>query len=337
MMFCLRANPPLAEERGVRALGLRWNGQKIILFICVFVVASRMYTILIGGGWEDRSQFFAEGELRPGILDFIFNEILIYYLLARVIIYRLNWLVCTIIIVSAFAYYTRVPLTLMFVALLLARELSLRLKLAAAGVVAVISFVVLYLRIGEDLIYSDNASIFYISYPVVGLARLFVTSPIADVTGLHYLTLFLKPFDAVIFMVDYSGGYAGELSAGRFAGLELARFEYIQSLQGGYNAFGTVLYPFVLIAGWVLGPILFLLFLAFQMMCYSFATYDSSFSRRYIYFLLLTGLLFSWTSPFVWLVPFLFTKFRGREGRRAVWIARRRPAKNIGYLTNRMV
>jgi hypothetical protein len=135
------------------------------------------------------------------------------------------------------------------------------------------------------------------------------------VTALQYISLFVKPIDCILFAADYVGQRAGELSTGRHVGLELSRFVYIQPLQGAYNAFGTILYPFVLIGGWVIGPLLFVLFITFQYVQYRFVTQDEQLSRRYIYLLMITGILFSWTSPFVWMVPFLFIKVRNRAHR----------------------
>lgn len=315
------ADPPQSNARALVASktqpsglwhAFRWDFDTLVIVACSYAVFSRIFTIMSSGGWADRSQFFGDGELRPGIFDFVFNEILIYYLIIRVLIYKPSIYLYSLILLSAFAYYTRVPLILMFFALIVSNSLTLKSKITFGIGTLILSFVVLYLRIGEDLIYNEDASNFYIGYGLIGFGRVWQTTAVPDATALHYLTLFLKPLDGVVFLIDYLGGYGGELSAGRFAGVELSRFEYIQWLQGAYNAFGTVLYPFVLIAGWVVGPLLFCLFLIIQQLTYTFATQDAALSRRYLVFLLLTGTFFSWTSPFAWLAPFMYTRFRKR-------------------------
>lgn len=284
-----------------------------LLAFCIIVIAMRLDTIFMGGGWEDRGQFFGEGELRPNLIDFIYNEVMVNYLILRVIAYKPSAVVLLLIILSAFAYFTRLPITLLFFAVLLSREISNKLKLVILLSVALISFLLLYIRFGNDILIGSNSYIFYVTYPLIGVARLIGTSHEFDVSPLQYICLFFKPIDGILFIVDYVGNYGGELSTGRYVGIDLSNFVYIQSLQGAYNAFGTVLYPFILIAGWVVGPLLFCLFIIFQVVQYTFATQDSGLSRRYVMFLLITGILFSWTSPFAWLVPFLFTKFRRRS------------------------
>lgn len=299
----------VTPKAGARGL----NIHVFLLLFCLYAVGSRLLTVASSGGWEDRTQFFIEGELRPGLVDFFFNEVMVYYLLTRVLVYRFSISVCAMLIASGFAYYTRVPIILMFFAIVLSAGIGARLKLWAGLATLVISFVLLYLRIGEDLLYSENSSIFYITYPMIGLARLLQTTQGLDVNAWHYATLIFKPLDAVMFLVDYLGMYAGQLSAGRFSGLELSQFEYIQSLQGAYNAFGSIAYPFVYVAGWAAGIPLFLLFLVGQYILYIFATQSKTLTKRFILFMLVTGILFSWTSPFVWLVPLLFTQVRGRS------------------------
>lgn len=285
----------------------------LLLLFCTYVVASRMFTVIVTGGWADRAQFFVDGDLRPGMVDFIFNEVMIYYLLIRVIIYKFSPLVCLLIIGSGFAYYTRVPIILLFFALLVSAQLSMRVKFWAGLATFALSFALLYLRLGDDLLYGENSTIFYLTYPLIGIARVWETSGSFNANPWHYATLVFKPLDAIMFMIDYLGMYGGQLSAGRYSGLELSQFEYIQSLQGAYNAFGTVLYPFVYIAGWRVGLAIFVVFLVAQYTLYLFATQSKTLTRRFMLFLLISGLLFSWTSPFVWMTPLIFTRFRHRR------------------------
>jgi hypothetical protein len=292
----------------------RWlTFHNVLLAFCVAVLAMRLYTIFEGGGWADRAQFFGEGDLRPNIIDFIYNEILVNYLIVRVIAFRYNPLVYMLIVLSAFAYFTRLPLILLFFAICFSSSIHIKSKIVLGGSALILSSLLLYVRFGEDILYGDNSSIFFLTYPFVGLGRLLETPQENGVTALQYISLFIKPLDGILFVVDYVGNYAGELSTGRHVGLELSQFVYIQRLEGAYNAFGSILYPFILVAGWVVGPILFILFLIFQYLQYRFATQNEIISKRFIYLLLTTGILFSWTSPFVWLTPFLFTKIRHRR------------------------
>lgn len=285
----------------------------VLLVFCVVVLAMRLYTIFQGGGWADRAQFFGEGDLRPNIMDFIYNEILINYLIVRVIAFRYNPLVYALIVLSAFAYFTRLPLILLFFAICFSNTINTRSKILLGGAAILLSSFLLYVRFGEDILYGENSAIFFLTYPFIGLGRLLETPQENGVVALQYISLFIKPVDAVLFVIDYVWNYAGELSTGRHVGLDLSQFVYIQRLQGAYNAFGSILYPFILIAGWIVGPILFIFFLIFQYLQYRFATQNEIISKRFIYLLLTTGILFSWTSPFVWLTPFLFTKIRHRR------------------------
>lgn len=317
-MSQLDHNPPAAPIRLCTAPTVRRSLpipglHTFLLLFCAYVVCSRMITVALTGGWSDRAQFFVDGDLRPGIVDFVFNEVMVYYLLARVIIYKFSPLVCLLIVGSGFAYYTRVPIILLFFALLVSARLSMRVKLWAGLATLLLSFALLYLRIGDDLLYGDNSSIFYLTYPLIGVARVWQTTSSFDANSWHYATLIFKPLDVVMFMIDYLGMHGGQLSAGRYSGLELSQFEYIQSLQGAYNAFGSVLYPFVYIAGWRTGMAIFIVFLIAQYALYMFATESKTLTRRFMAFLLLTGVLFSWTSPFVWMTPLIFTRFRHRR------------------------
>lgn len=292
----------------------RWfDIHNVLLGVCIIALIMRFYTVFLGGGWADRGQFFGEGELRPSIIDFVYNEILVSYLVIRVIIFRYNPIVYGVIVLSAFAYFTRLPLVLLFFAIFFAKYVSFKAKMWLLASVLSLSVVILYIRFGEGLLYGDTSAIFYLTYPLIGIGRLIGTSQQYDVTAFQYISLFLKPVDAILFVIDYVWRFNGELSTGRHVGIELTQFVYIQQLQGAYNAFGTVLYPFVRMAGWTVGIMMFFLFIVLQYLQYRFATQNELLSRRYIYLLLTTGLLFSWTSPFVWLAPFFFTKFKNRR------------------------
>ncbi len=308
---------PAASILPTRPTRSRLTFHNLLLAFCAVVLVMRLYTVFAGGGWQDRAQFFGEGELRPNLLDFVYNEIMVNYLIMRIIAYRPNLLVYFMVILSAFAYFTRLPLTLLFFAILFAKQINRKTKLYLSAGSVLLSIFVLYIRLGVDIFNSDTSSIFYLTYPLIGIGRLAGLEPGYDINFYQYISLFFKPVDAILFVIDYVGNYSGELSTGRFIGFELSRFEYIQSLEGAYNAFGTVLYPFIFIAGWYVGPLLFILFIMFQHLQYRFATQDTALSMRFIGLLLTTGLLFSWTSPFVWLTPFLFTRIRNRTSKMA--------------------
>lgn len=303
------SSPSRKEPRGLA----RWiTLNNLILTISATILGLRIWTIFQGGGWGDRAQFFGEGDLRPNILDFVFTEMIVSYLVIRVIAFRYSTVVYGLLVLSAFAYFTRLPLILLFVAICFSTAITKRAKLFLGGAALATSVLLLYIRFGEAVVYGEATATFFITYPVVGIGRLLETPQMYNTTALQYLGLFFKPLDAVLFLVDYFQRLDGQLSPGRFVGIDLTRFVYIQSLQGGYNAFGTILYPFILIAGWTVGPVLFVLFVAFQYVLYKFATQSEILSRRFLYVLLSTGVLFSWASPFVWLAPFLFTKLTNR-------------------------
>ncbi|WP_206435979.1 hypothetical protein [Altericroceibacterium xinjiangense] len=307
------ASAPVDVQTGPRGLAKWATFHNLILAICIAILGLRLWTIFQGGGWADRAQFFGEGDLRPNLIDFVFSEILVNYLVVRVIAFRYSTVVYGLLVLSAFAYFTRVPLILLTVAIFFSAGITKRAKVVLGAAALSMSVLLLYIRFGEAIVYGEATATFFLTYPLIGIARLLETPQIYDPTALQYLGLFFKPLDAVLFVVDYIQQYDGELSPGRFVGIDLTRFVYIQSLQSAYNAFGTVLYPFILIAGWTIGPILFVLFIMFQYLMYKFATQSEVISRRFLYVLLTTGVLFSWASPFVWLAPLLFTKFTNRS------------------------
>ena len=313
MEYAALPNGPLVKRGPMPKQRFRLNAHHLLLSLCVGILAWRMWIVFQGGGWEDRTQFFLEGELRPNLIDFFFNELMVPYLIIHVITFRTNPLVYALLALSAFAYYTRTPLILLIAAILFTVHLPIKYKIVLGIAAFSLSGFLLYLRIGASLWYFEESAAFFFTYPFVGIGRLIETQQIFDPTALQYIGLLIKPVDAALFTVDYAQDYGGQLSPGRFVGMELTYFVYIQALQGGYNAFGTVLYPFILIAGWFAGPFLFILFVVLQYLMYRFATQNEILSRRFIYVLLGTGLLFSWTSPFVWLAPFLFTKFTNRR------------------------
>ena len=155
MATAIHGSPPSADKSTARWL----NFHNFLLALCIATLSYRLYTVIIGGGWEDRSQFFGDGEIRPNLIDFIYNEIFVNYLILRVIAFKYNPIVLLLVVLSAFAYFTRLPITLLFFAIIFSRSISFRTKLLLASISLALSFLVLYLRFGEDLLYADTSSV----------------------------------------------------------------------------------------------------------------------------------------------------------------------------------
>lgn len=282
--------------------------EKALIAFSVLLLGLNLKKIIEGDGWANRSAFFLEGDLAPTLPDFVFNEMVLPFFLLYVVIVKVRPIVVIIFIASAFAYFNRSPIILIFCALIFSPNISVRQKTVLGAVLLTITFSVLYLRAGDVIFDLDVFSLFFLTYPFVGLGRLLESSVSADVNFYHVISILIKPIDAVFFVIDYLSGLKGSLSAARFVGAELTQFVYLPLLGDSYNAFGTLLYPFIVIFGWYFGSMFFFLFIITTYYAYRIHFRQHAVALRILSLLLLTGLLFSWSSPFIWIIPFVFPR-----------------------------
>lgn len=277
-----------------------------------FTLIKRSIFVFLGGGLVDRTQFFIDGALKPDLFDFIFNELFIFYFLLKIIIYRPRLYLIIPLILSGFIYFNRIPFFLLGCAILCSRGIGVRLKLASLSLVTLISAFLIWIRVGADITQSITSLEFFVKYPLVGFWRLYELDASMDVTLLQIIQLIVKPIDAIFFVYEYTFAPGTNISIGRYVGGELSLFVYIQSLEGYYNAFGTILYPFIFACGWSLGLLTFSLSIIFMVFVSSLVTGDAGLALRYALFLLLSGFLLSWSSPFPWLAPMFYAHYSRR-------------------------
>jgi hypothetical protein len=283
---------------------------KLLTALSVYILGKRLFYIVTTDGWSNRAAFFVDGAIAPGLPDFIFNEIILSFFLVYIVIIGVRPIFFLIFIATSLAYFNRSPLILMLCALFFSPNISFRNKIMYGCLFFLGSLFILYLRIDIDIFDFEKLSLFFLNYPAIGFGRLFVTTASGDVNLFHVASLLLKPLDAIFFTIDYIFNLAGEISAARFAGYELSTFRFIPFLDESFNAFGTIAFPFIYILGWFFGPILFCLFLVGNYYMYRIALNSSAAAMRLTLMLLFSGILFSWTSPFIWILPFFFPRQR---------------------------
>jgi hypothetical protein len=289
---------------------------KLLIAFSAYILGKRLFYIATTDGWSNRAAFFVDGAIAPGLPDFIFNEVVLSFFLVYIVIIGVRPVFFLIFIASSLAFFNRSPLILMLCALFFSPNISSRNKLLYGCLFFLGSLFILYLRIDNDIFDIEKLSLFFLNYPAIGIGRLFVTTASEDVNLFHVVSLLVKPFDAIFFTIDYIFNLAGEISAARFAGYELSTFRFIPFLDESFNAFGTIVFPFIYILGWFFGPIIFCLFLVGNYCMYWIALNSSSSAMRLTLMLLFSGILFSWTSPFIWVLPFFFPRKRKTKNRK---------------------
>lgn len=279
---------------------------KLLIIFSFYIIGKRLFYIATTDGWSDRADFFVDGVMAPVFSDFILNEVILSFFLIYIVIVGVKPVLILIFLAASLAYFNRSPLILMFCALLFSPNVSFQKKIIYGIAFFLASLFILYLRIGNDLFDFGKFSFFILTYPVVGIGRLLISDVSDSVNFFHVISLLLKPLDSVFFIVDYSFNLAGEISAARFTGLELSTFRYIPFLDNSFNAFGTVVFPFIYIFGWFFGTMLFFMFLVANYFLYRISLNSATSAKRLIFMFLLSGILFSWASPFIWVLPFFF-------------------------------
>ena len=283
---------------------------KVLLFFSILLLAQNIYSILTTTGWSDRAAFFQEGDLAPSLPDFIFNEIVLPFFLLYILIVGVRPIFFIIFIATSFAYFNRSPIVLFAFALMFSPNITAKNKLFFGGIFVLLLILIMYLRVGDAIFEFETFAFFFFTYPAIGVSRLMETGLSPDVNGFHMIGILLKPIDAIFFVSDYLFSLNGDLSAAKFAGQELNQFRYLPFLEESFNAFGTLVFPFVYIFGWFFGLSFFGFFVIFHYYAYRYHFRQHDPALRVILMLLTTGLLFSWNSPFIWILPFLFPRSR---------------------------
>lgn len=279
-----------------------------LIAFSILLLGSNLARILLGRGWINRSEFFSDGEFSPTLPDFIFNEVILSFFLLYIVIIGARPIIVMIFIGSAFAYFTRAPIILMFFAIMFSPNLGFKNKLILGAVLLIFTTGILYLRVGEGIFDAEVFKLFFFTYPFVGIARLIETTASSDVNSFHIISVFLKPVDVFFFAIDYLAGLQGSLSSTRLVGAELTQFKYLPLLGNSYNAFGTVAFPFILVFGWFFGLSFFVIFIVFTYFSYWYYFRQHLVSLKLLLMILITGLLFTWASPFIWLLPLIFPR-----------------------------
>jgi hypothetical protein len=189
--------------------------------------------------------------------------------------------------------------------------ISHRTKVKLFALSGAASLLILTIRYGGELPGIDDLMIFYIQYPFVGIGRLFVTDFDVNVNHLGALSLFFRPFGLLTFTIDYLLDLGGSLSIERYAGLLLSSVVFIPLLDNHYNAFGSVLFPYVVAYGNFFGVFVFII--SISLFYFSLKLiFNNKFAWRFLIFLAISGFLFSWNSPFIWVAPF-FVRLMGKD------------------------
>lgn len=273
------------------------------VLVLIFYLSYRGYLLFVSDAWSDRSQFFIDGIYAPNIFDMLINEVFFALMLTLIILGRFRWEYIIFTLIGAVVYFTRAGIILLFIACMISSGVSRRIKIILFVIAGVASLLILAIRFGGELPRMDDLITFYIKYPFVGVGRLIVSDFDNNVNHLGALSLFFRPFGVFTFAVDYFMGLGGSLSIERHAGQLLSGFVFIPLLDGDFNAFGSILFPYVVAYGNYFGVLVFIISMSLFYCSLKFI-FNNKFAWRFLIFLIFSGFLFSWNSPFIWIAPF---------------------------------
>jgi hypothetical protein len=280
--------------------------EKYTLYIVTIYLVFLACNFYLNNAWENRADFFEGGKYSPAIFGMLINEVFLAYLMAKIIFIKFEKKYFLIFLLCSIVYYSRAPLILLSIVLLVTNKIKNSTKVFLIILLIFLSVLILYLRFGNLLDLMRQVPEFYGGYPLVGIGRLLVTELNSEATFLNFLSIIFRPLEIVFFPADYFFNLEGHLSAARFAGNELNKFVYVEILNSSYNAFGTILFPYFLILGPALGALVFCMWAIFYFLALAAWTKDTKSTLLYMLMLGVSGLLFSWCSPFIWMAPFLF-------------------------------
>jgi hypothetical protein len=267
-----------------------------------------MCNLYLNNAWENRTDFFLEGSYSTGILGMLINEIFLAYLMAKIIFIKLDKKYVLIFVLCSITSFSRAPLVLLSIVLLVTNKIKNFTKISLITLLIFLSAIILYLRFGNLSTAVRLVPEFYGNYALVGIGRLLATELNPGASLPNILSIIFKPLEVLFFPADYFFNLEGYLSAERFAGYELNKFVYVEMLDSNYNAFGTILFPYFLILGQVLGVLVFCMWAIFYFFVLAAWSKDTRSTLLYMLMLGISGLLFSWCSPFIWIAPFFLPK-----------------------------
>lgn len=275
----------------------------VVIVITLTYLSFRLASLLLYGSWLDRAEFFNGGEYSPSLIDFVVNEVVFNCILIAIMVGRLKLSYLLLCLICSVVYFSRTFLILLMFASFLSVNFSMLQKIFFIFFVAVASYALLLLRHAGESIGVDNIILYYVDYPIIGVGRLLVTNVDYN-SPFGFFSLIFRPFGFISFMIDYLGQMNGSFSIERYASALLANFVYIPTLGESYNAFGTILFPYVVSYGLHYGALIFVVSIIFYLFSLRLI-FSYTCALRIISFILLTGGLFSWCSPFIWISPFL--------------------------------
>jgi hypothetical protein len=280
----------------------------MVFFSCLYL-SYKFSILIIENGWLMRSDFFGDGIYAPSVIDFIISEIIFYIIIISILLGGGRWWYVLFFLLCSFVYYTRASLTLLLMAIFISPSFSSRLKIALTLIGIFLSFVILMIRHGGEMPSSEDINLYFFTYAFVGVGRLLTVNMDFNLIDFSSLTLFFRPFGFLTFIIDYIYQLNGALSIERYAGGFLSDFVYIPLLRDYYNAFGTILFPYIFSFGFFAGILVFLISIFFEYVAVRFF-FKRSDSVRILLFILLSGFLFSWCAPFIWSAPFFYKILR---------------------------
>ncbi len=276
----------------------------LLLSVIILTYIYRLTDLFVSGAWSDRAQFFGDGLHAPNLFDMINNEIISSVVLVMIVVGNFHWLFGVYFLLGSLVFFTRAGIFLLILACIVSQAFSNRVKLQIILLGCVASLIILLIRFAGVVPTLDDFILFYLTYPLVGIGRLMETNFDSGVNYLQSLTLIFRPFGVFTYIYDYLLGLDGSASFERYAGEKLSTFEYSNLLNGYYNAFGTLLYPYFLAFGPYLGFCAF--FISFILYYLSVSILFGKHSAiRICMYILISGILFSWVAPFFWAAPFI--------------------------------
>jgi hypothetical protein len=284
----------------------------LITWICVFYLFYKFSNLVTAGAWSDRALFFNDGLYSPGVVDILINELFLSLILVVVILGRFRWIYFIFVLTGAVVYFTRSGIIFFLIACMFSLGISRVVKFNILIFSVLGSILILAIRFDGNIPDLDNFLLFYVDYPLIGIGRLLVTEYHNSIDNFSSLTLFFRPLGLVTFSIDYFYSLGGAFSIERFAGILLSEFIYIPMFDEYFNAFGTILFPYFIAFGKIMGSVVFLISIALFFFSL-ILIFNTSFSVRFCLFLVFSGLLFSWNAPFIWVAPFICRFAFGRR------------------------
>ena len=267
----------------------------IFYIICAFALTKTVYAFS-GGAYADRSTFFNGGSFASGLFGMIVFEVLY---LSFILHFLTNKETKSghLVILSVFlslASFSRSPLVMGLSAVIVKKGVSIN-SIRALMLCLLIMFVFLGIRDTAILTDPEKLYLFFVKYSFVGINRFFAIENLPDLNFIQAISLYFRAFDAIVYPFDFLAG--SPVSGTRLYSKTLNEFIELPSLNGSFNAYGTILFRFKEYP--ILSPLL-LLFDLCQIYILSLLAFKSKYSaKRVIYWLLSLSFLYSFNGPFL--------------------------------------